>query len=101
MELLLGEGDRYVDLVQEGVDCAVRVGNLADSDLIARRLTTLEEVACASPSYIARHGIPRHIDALDGHRMVGFRSSATGAVLPWSSPTTGRYAPSCCLRPSP
>ncbi len=82
IELLLGEGDRYVDLVREGVDCALRVGRLADSDLVARQLTMLEEVTCASPAYIARHGLPRHIDALDGHRMVGFRSSATGAVLP-------------------
>ena len=89
IELLLSEGDRYVDLVQDGVDCALRVGTLADSDLVARRLTTLEEVTCASPSYIARHGIPRDIDALDGHRMVGFRSSATGAVLPLEFTSSG------------
>ena len=90
IELLLSEGDRYVDLLQEGVDCALRVGTLADSDLIARRLTTLEEVSCASPSYIARHGIPQRIDALDGHRMVGFRSSATGAVLPLEFTSSGK-----------
>lgn len=82
IELLFSEGDRYVDLVREGVDCALRVGALADSDLVARRLATLEETTCASPCYIARHGVPRDADALDGHRMVGFRSSATGAVLP-------------------
>ena len=82
LEILISEGDRYVDLVREGVDCALRVGSLADSDLVARRLTTLEEVTCAAPAYFARHGIPARIDALDGHRMVGFRSSATGGVLP-------------------
>ncbi len=82
VELLLSEGDRYVDLVREGVDCVLRVGALADSDLVARRLTTLEEATCASPSYLARHGVPRHMDALDGHRMVGFHSSATGTMLP-------------------
>lgn len=64
------------------MDCALRVGSLADSDLVARRLTALEGVTCASPSYIVRHGVPRRISALGGHRMVGFRSSATGAVLP-------------------
>ena len=90
IELLLGEGDRYVDLVREGFDCALRVGGLADSDLMARRLGTLEEATCASPSYIARHGVPEHVDALDGHRMVGFRSSATGAVLPLEFDSGGR-----------
>lgn len=82
VEVFMSEGDRYVDLVREGVDCAIRVGHLPDSDLIARRLTTLEETTCASPAYIARHGIPHDLDALDGHRMVGFHSSATGNVLP-------------------
>ena len=82
VEVFMSEGDRYVDLVREGVDCAIRVGHLPDSNLIARRLTTLEETTCASPTYIARHGIPQGLDALDGHRMVGFHSSATGNVLP-------------------
>ena len=82
VELFISEGDRYVDLVRDGVDCAIRVGRLPDSDLITRRLTTLEETTCASPSYLARHGIPQDLDALDGHRMVGFHSSATGSVLP-------------------
>lgn len=90
IELLFSEGDRYVDLIREGVDCVVRVGALSDSDLVARRLTMLDEVTCASPSYLERHGTPRDIDALDGHRMVGFRSSATGSVLPLEFVVDGR-----------
>jgi DNA-binding transcriptional LysR family regulator len=82
IELHLSEGDRYVDLLREGVDCALRVGSLGDSDLVARRLALLEETTCAAPSYLERHGVPVSVDALDGHRMVGFRSSATGGVLP-------------------
>lgn len=82
IDLFLSEGDRYVDPVREGIDCVLRVGHLADSDLIARRLTLLEEVTCVSPSYIACHGLPNRADALEGHRMVGFRSSATGSVIP-------------------
>ncbi|WP_323119630.1 LysR family transcriptional regulator [Burkholderia alba] len=82
IELQISEGDRYVDLLREGVDCVLRVGKLADSDLVARRLTTLDEITCASPAYLDRHGMPESVDRLDGHRMVGFRSSATGAVLP-------------------
>jgi len=82
IELHVSEGDRFVDLVREGVDCVLRVGELRDSDMVARRLTMLPEVTCAAPSYCERHGIPATIDDLDGHRMVGFRSSASGAVLP-------------------
>jgi DNA-binding transcriptional LysR family regulator len=82
VKLFLSEGDRLVDLVREGIDCVVRVGELRDSDMIARRLTMLDEVTCAAPSYLERHGMPGSIATLDGHRMVGFHSSATGAVLP-------------------
>jgi DNA-binding transcriptional LysR family regulator len=82
IQLFLSAGDRLVDLVREGIDCVVRVGEPRDSDMIARRLTLLDEVTCAAPSYLARVGMPASVDALDGHRMVGFHSSATGAVMP-------------------
>ncbi|MDB5740334.1 MAG: LysR family transcriptional regulator [Alphaproteobacteria bacterium] len=82
IEFVMTEGDRFVDLVREGVDCVLRVGNLADSGMVARRLALLQEVTCASPGYIARFGMPRHWDALAGHQMVGFRSSAIGGVMP-------------------
>jgi DNA-binding transcriptional LysR family regulator len=82
IELYLSEGDRLVDLVREGIDCVVRVGELRDSDMVARRLTVLDEVTCAAPSYLDRFNMPESIEALDGHRMIGFHSSATGAVLP-------------------
>lgn len=92
IELDVSEGDRYVDLVREGVDCAVRAGELRDSDLVARRLTTLAEATAASPDYCARHGTPERVDALqaDGHLMVGFHSTATGAVLPLEFQQDGR-----------
>ncbi len=84
IELDVTESDRYVDLVREGVDCAVRVGKLRDSDLVAHRLTQLPEATAASADYCRRHGQPSDLQALqaDGHVMVGFKSSATGALLP-------------------
>ncbi len=91
IELDVSEGDRYIDIVREGVDCAVRVGELRDSDLIARRLTLLAEATAASPDYCARHGMPADLDALqDGHLMVGFKSSAIGALLPLEFRHEGR-----------
>ena len=82
IELFMSEGDRLVDLVREGIDCVLRVGDLQDSDMVARRVAMLEEITCAAPAYIDRFGMPSSIEALDGHRMIGFRSSATGALLP-------------------
>jgi len=78
----LGEGERFVDLVREGVDCVVRAGALADSDMVVRRLGMMEEITVASPAYLAKHGTPLTPDDLDGHRMIGFVSSRTGQPLP-------------------
>ena len=82
IEFQMTEGDRFVDLIREGIDCVLRVGTLQDSDMIGRRVAMLEEVTLAAPAYVKRLGMPMHPEALDGHRMVGFRSSATGGLLP-------------------
>ena len=82
LQLHLSEGDRLVDLVREGVDCVLRVGEPRDSDMIGRHVAMLEEVTCASPDYLTRFGTPGSPDDLEGHRMVGFVSSATGRVIP-------------------
>jgi DNA-binding transcriptional LysR family regulator len=72
IELMISDGDRYVDLLREGVDCVLRAGTLTDSDMITRRVAMLEEVTCASAEYLDRHGMPATLDDLEGHRMVGF-----------------------------
>ncbi|WP_233843200.1 LysR family transcriptional regulator [Dyella sp. 2HG41-7] len=82
LQLHLGEGDRLVDLVREGVDCVLRVGDLHDSAMVGRRVALLDEVTCASPAYVARHGDPQSIDDLAGHISIGFQSSASGMALP-------------------
>ncbi len=82
LDLHIGQGDRLVDLVREGIDCAIRAGELPDSGMIARRLAFISEVTCASPDYIARHGMPSSPEDLQGHVCVGFVSSRTGEVIP-------------------
>ena len=82
IEFQMTEGDRFVDLIREGIDCVLRVGTLQDSDMIGRRVAMLEEATLAAPAYVKRLGMPMHPETLDGHRMVGFRSSATGGLLP-------------------
>ena len=78
----MSESDRWVDLAQEGVDCALRYGKLRDSDMIGRRVALLERVTCATPAYLASFGTPVDIAALSGHRIVGLRSITTGHVAP-------------------
>lgn len=80
--LQLGQTERLVDLVREGVDCVVRAGIPDDSGMIVRNLTHLPEVTCASPAYLAEFGTPKTVDDLKDHRMVGFLSSRTGTTMP-------------------
>ncbi len=82
IQLHIGEGDRFVNLVREGVDCVLRVGQPPDSTMVGRRIAMLEEVTFASPDYLRRFGTPSTPDDLDGHRMIGFLSSATGNIIP-------------------
>jgi DNA-binding transcriptional LysR family regulator len=82
IEITMSEGDRYIDLVREGVDCVLRFGALPDSDMVARRLGLLRRMTYASPDYVARFGMPAGIAALGSHRMVGLRRLSTGTLEP-------------------
>ena len=68
----LGCTDRTVDLVQSGVDCALRGGQLPDSRLSARRVGDLRFVLCAAPHYIDQHGLPDTPDQLVRHHQIGY-----------------------------
>jgi DNA-binding transcriptional LysR family regulator len=59
--------DRYVDLMEEGFDLAVRIGRLADSSLVARKLAPIRPMICASPGYLREHGVPQTPDDLRRH----------------------------------
>lgn len=78
----MSEGERFVDLVREGVDCVVRAGLLPDSDMVVRRVGELEEITVASPAYLERCRLPTSPDDLAGHQQIGFVSSRTGQPLP-------------------
>ncbi|RWR02225.1 hypothetical protein ED28_09165 [[Pantoea] beijingensis] len=82
IELVISSGDRLVDLVREGVDCAVRAGKLHDSSLVARYLATMPQVICASPDYVRRYGSPRNPEELMAHQCVNFFSTNGGMNYP-------------------
>jgi DNA-binding transcriptional LysR family regulator len=68
----LGFNDRYVDLVDEGWDLAIRVGRLSDSRLVARKLADSAMLICAAPAYWAEYGRPTRIHQLSSHNCLGF-----------------------------
>ena len=76
VELLLL--DRVVDLVEEGIDAAVRIGALADSSLVALRLGETRRVVCAAPAYLKRAGLPKDPGELIGHRTIQFSGLSAG-----------------------
>jgi DNA-binding transcriptional LysR family regulator len=84
--------DRYVNLVEEGVDVAIRIGNLSDSSLVARKLTTTRAVACASPAYLAEHGEPETPEDLASHDCLLYSYLSTANVWRFAAPD-GREIP--------
>ena len=83
MEVELGVTDRTVDLIEDGVDCALRVGSLTDSGLIAKPIGSLLLINVASAGYIARYGTPLRPGDLSGHWAVNYASPASGRVEDW------------------
>lgn len=88
--LELGCTDRTVDLVQAGIDCALRGGRLPDSGLSARRVGDLRFVLCAAPHYIDRHGLPDAPELLIRHHQVGYVLASTGKLRPVTLIREGR-----------
>ncbi|WP_395489906.1 LysR family transcriptional regulator [Cedecea davisae] len=72
IELELSSSDRMVDVVREGFDCVVRVGQLKDSGLVARPIGKFTMINCASPDYLSRFGYPENLDDLASHALVHY-----------------------------
>lgn len=72
--LMIGVSDRQVDLVQEGVDCVIRTGELNNSTLVARPLGRFRWITCASPEYLRENGVPQSPEELSQHRAIHYFS---------------------------
>jgi LysR family transcriptional regulator for bpeEF and oprC len=83
LRLELGMGLRTVHLLEEGIDCVVRIGVQKDSSLVARRVGTMSTVCCASPAYLREHGIPHRPEDPSAHRCVTYLANRTGRVIDW------------------
>lgn len=83
IQIDLGVSDRHVDLISENVDCVIRGGELTDLSLVARQIGSASWVTCATPAYLAQHGVPHHPRELEqGHQLVNYLSARTSRVLP-------------------
>lgn len=88
----LGLTDRFVDLVEEGWDAAIRLGSLRDSSLIARRLAPARIVLCASPDYLERHGAPKTVAELASHNCLGYTLPSAASAGRWFFGADGSLA---------
>lgn len=82
--------DQIVDIVEQRIDIAIRIGDLPDSGLLSRKLAPLRFGAYASPGYLAKRGVPSHPDDLQGHDTVILRYQSTGQFFRWPFRIGGR-----------
>jgi len=83
IDISLGVTDRAVDLVEDNIDCVLRVGPLSDSGLIARPIGKLRLINVASPAYLAQYGAPKTPHDLSRHWAVNYASPSSGRVENW------------------
>ena len=83
IELALACNERQFDLIAEGIDCALWIGEVGDPSLVARRVGFLYFATCAAPSYIAAHGSPAHPRDLARHRCINHFAPSTGETVGW------------------
>ncbi|NMO21550.1 LysR family transcriptional regulator [Pyxidicoccus fallax] len=84
LELQLDLDDHVRDIVGDGLDAAVRCGELTDSRLMRRRFRPKRFILCASPEYLQARGLPRTVEDLAGHDCIRYRFTSTGRIEEWS-----------------
>ncbi len=83
LQIEISATDRRVDLIREGFDCVLRVGRVEEPSLVVRPLGHARVVTFASPAYLARHGTPRSIEELAGHRLIQYAMNFGGHPEGW------------------
>ena len=89
LELDVDLSDRMVDLVAEGLDLGVRIGNLRDSSLIARKLAEVQTVLCAAPAWLDKHGMPDAPEDLNGKPMLMYTGGEQSMSVPYTAKSGG------------
>lgn len=88
IEIILSSSDRRQDMLRDGLDCVLRMGELDDGDYIARPMGNIKMTTCASPAYLAVHGTPKNLEELQQHQAVNWFNSSSRQIIPWTFETT-------------
>jgi DNA-binding transcriptional LysR family regulator len=83
IEVELGVGNQRADLVAEGIDCAIRAGEISEQMIVARQIGAFHFTTCATPAFLKAHGAPKTLDELALRPTVGMLSARTGRALPF------------------
>ncbi|SIT48283.1 Transcriptional regulator, LysR family [Paraburkholderia ribeironis] len=92
IDVRLGLADRNIDLIQDAVDCVIRMGTPEESSLVVRHIGDARIVTCASPAYLQKYGTPTTLDDLSEHRAVNYVSARTGKTFPFEYEVDGEIA---------
>lgn len=87
IEIVLSSSDRRRDMLRDGLDCILRVGELDDSDYVPHRMGNIKMTTCASPGYIALHGMPETLENLRDHQAINWVNSNSRRTMPWTFTT--------------
>ncbi|NWA45163.1 LysR family transcriptional regulator [Pseudomonas reactans] len=90
IDIILTASDRLTDMVSEGVDCVIRLGELVDSSFISRRVGTVRMATCAAPAYLEKYGTPLTPDDLVHHNAIHFFSEHSREVMEWKFVMDGK-----------
>lgn len=83
LEIILSSSDVRRDMLRDGLDCVLRMGELDDGDYVARPLGNIKMTTCASPGYLARYGMPATLEDLRQHQGVNWINSNSRQAMPW------------------
>lgn len=87
IEIVLSSSDRRRDMLRDGLDCILRVGELDDSDYVPHRMGNIKMTTCASPGYIALYGMPETLENLRDHQAINWVNSNSRRTMPWTFTT--------------
>lgn len=87
IDIILSSSDRRRDMLRDGLDCVLRVGELEDGDYIARKIGNIKITTCASPAWLAKHGVPETPDDLRKHQAINWINNRSRHIHPWTFTT--------------